>query len=408
MKINDNSYPSSNTQVGWNNLDFISAEYSVRKQQRHILNSYTSGNTRKLKFIQHQLIHSFYAKVNAVKSVTSSRGKYTAGVDNIIWKTPEIKYQAVLDLNRRDYIHQPFKRIYIPKGNSEVRAIDIPTIKDRAMQTLYRYTIEPIAEYTADPHSYGFRKNLSTRDAILHCYNILNSNNDYKWIFKTDIRSFFDTISHEWIMNNVPMDKFFLNQFLTCGYVDKGILYQPQKGIPQGSCISPVLCNLALNGLEETLKSQFNGVEFIRYADDILLISKVHDDIFYYPLAIGEFLSKRGLDISIRKTGIYNVRQGFDFLGWHISKDKFPVITPSLTNINSLMTKVKYILSNYIDYPSLFCKMSSALGGWISYHRDVIDIYSMYGVLFDVCMYIWDLTNDSTIVNFASNFISSL
>lgn len=151
-------------------------------------------------------------------------------------------------------------------------------------------------------------------------------------------------------MNNTPMDKSFLKQFLTCGYVDNSILYHPNKGIPQGSCISPVLCNLALNGLEETLKSQFSEVEFIRYADDILLISKNHDDIFYYPLAIGEFLSKRGLDISIRKTGIYNIRQGFDFLGWHISKDNSLIITPSLTNINSLMAKVKYILSHYTDY----------------------------------------------------------
>lgn len=408
MKINDKSYPSSNTQVGWNNLDFISAEYSVKKQQKHILNSFIIGDSRKLNFLQHQLLHSFNAKINAVKSVTSNRGKRTAGVDNIIWKTPEEKYQAVLDLNRRDYVHQPFRRIYIPKGNGKVRAIDIPTIKDRAMETLYRYSIEPIAEYTADPHSYGFRKNLSTRDAILRCYIILNSSDDYKWVFQTDIKSFFDTISREWIMNNIPMDKSFLNQFLNCGYIDKGTLYQPQKGIPQGSCISPILCNLTLNGLEEALKLQFNGVEFIRYADDILLISKNHDDIFYYPLAIGEFLSKRGLDISIRKTGIYNIRHGFDFLGWHIAKDKFPIITPSLTNINLLMTKVKYILSNYTDYPSLFRKMSSVLGGWISYYRGIIDIYSMYDVLFDVCMYIWDLTTDYTIVNFASNFISSL
>ena len=91
----------------------------------------------------------------AVKRVTSNRGKNTAGVDHELWLTPEAKFKAINKLKRRGYRPQPLKRVYIPKKNGKLRPLSIPTMTDRAMQTLYMFALEPLAETYGDPNSYG-------------------------------------------------------------------------------------------------------------------------------------------------------------------------------------------------------------------------------------------------------------
>ena len=104
------------------------------------------------------LTHSFYAKALAVKRVSSNKGKATAGVDGKTWNTPIAKANAITELKRRGYSPQPLRRVHIKKSNGKLRPLGIPTMKDRAMQALYLMALDPVAETTADNHSYGFRK----------------------------------------------------------------------------------------------------------------------------------------------------------------------------------------------------------------------------------------------------------
>ena len=155
-QMNSKMCATSDVAKEWDKIDWNKAEAYVKKLQMRIVKAHQSGKHGKVKSLQWLLTHSFYARALAVKRVTENRGKKTAGVDGVLWSTPKSKYEAILNLKRKNYKPQPLKRVYIPKKNGKKRPLSIPTMKDRAMQTLYKFVLEPIAEITADPNSYGF------------------------------------------------------------------------------------------------------------------------------------------------------------------------------------------------------------------------------------------------------------
>ena len=180
----------------WESIDWKKAEAYVKKLQMRIVKAQKGGHYNKVKSLQWLLTHSFYAKALAVKRVTSNKGKNTAGVDHELWKTPKGKFEAIDKLKRRGYRPQPLRRVYIPKKNGKLRPLSIPTMTDRAMQTLYKFALEPLAETLADPNSYGFRIGRSTHDAIGQCFNDLCRAGSPQWILEGDIKGCFDHISH--------------------------------------------------------------------------------------------------------------------------------------------------------------------------------------------------------------------
>ena len=242
----------------WDQIHWKKAEAYVRKLQTRIVKAYQEGRHNKVKALQWLLTHSFYGKALAVKRVTENQGKKTAGVDSELWTTPTLKYEAIRNLKRRGYRPMPLKRVNIPKKNGKKRPLSIPTMTDRAMQTLYKCALEPIAEISADPNSYGFRAARCVQDAIEQCYTCLNKAKSPKWVLEGDIKGCFDNISHDWIMCNIPMDKGILRKWLKCGYVETGKLFPTEQGAPQGSPISPVICNMVLDGMERRIKNKFH------------------------------------------------------------------------------------------------------------------------------------------------------
>ena len=233
---------------------------------------------RLMRSLQWLLAHSFYGKLLAVRRVTSNKGKNTPGVDGVVWKTSRQKTNAVKLLYRRGYRATPLRRVYIPKKSGKLRPLGIPTMRDRAMQALYASALAPIAETWADPNSYGFRQRRSCADAISQCFNWLSRRNSATWVLEADISACFDTISHQWILENIPIDKKMLKQWLTAGFLDKGELFPTLKGTPQGGIISPIIMNMTLDGLENIADKSVpwylprtgnrTGVAVIRYADD--------------------------------------------------------------------------------------------------------------------------------------------
>jgi RNA-directed DNA polymerase len=193
----------------------------VRRLQARIVKATQEGRWGKVKALQHLLTHSFSGKVLAVRRVTENQGKRTPGVDNETWETPAKKAEAVKSLQQRGYKPQPLRRVYIPKKNGKKRPLGIPTMRDRAMQALYLLALEPIAETTGDPNSYGFRRERSTADAIEQCYIELARKTNGQWILEADIQSCFDQINHEWLVQNIPMDKNILYKWLKSGYLEQ-------------------------------------------------------------------------------------------------------------------------------------------------------------------------------------------
>jgi len=197
---------------------------------------------------------------------------------------------------------------------------------DRAQQALYLLALEPIAETTADPNSYGFRPERSTADAGEQCLKCLAKKNSAKWVLEADIKSCFDQISHDWMVANIPTDKAILKKWLKAGFIYQNELFPTDAGTPQGGIISPVAANMTLDGLEAMLGEKFpraksSGLKMnmVRYADDFIITgnSKEWLERNVKP-AVVEFLAERGLVLSPEKTKVTHIGKGFDFLGWNI------------------------------------------------------------------------------------------
>lgn len=273
--------PSDNNIPDWDQIDWDRAKMHVRKLQARIVKAWQEGRIGKAKSLMWLLTHSFYAKALAVKRVTENKGKRTSGVDRVLWSTKNSKFKAIGSLQRRGYKPQPLRRIYIEKPNGKMRPISIPTMRDRAMQALYKMALEPVAETTADPNSYGFRSCRSTQDAIAQCHKVLSRTSSATWILEGDIKGAFDNVNHQWMMENTPMDTEFLRKILKSGYVDCGKLFPTEEGTAQGGVISPTLFNCVLDGLETEirklapmLRRKIGGnpkINVVRYADDFIV-----------------------------------------------------------------------------------------------------------------------------------------
>lgn len=132
----------------WNSIDWDQANRNVRRLQARIVKALEEGRWGKVRALQHLLTHSFSGKALAVRRVTENRGKRTPGVDGVVWDTPQKKAQAIQALRQHGYRAQPLRRTYIPKPNGQKRPLGIATMKDRAMQALYKLALDPIAETT--------------------------------------------------------------------------------------------------------------------------------------------------------------------------------------------------------------------------------------------------------------------
>ena len=407
--MNGKPCASSDTAQNWESIDWNKASAYVKKLQMRIVKAQKEGHYSKVKSLQWLLTHSFYAKALAVKRVTSNKGKKTSGVDHELWLTPQTKFEAISKLNRRGYTPQPLRRHYIPKKNGKMRPLGIPTMTDRAMQTLYKFSLEPIAETYADPNSYGFRIGRSIHDAIEQCFTDLNKRKSPEWILEGDIKGCFDHISHEWLLENIPMDTQILEKWLKCGFVETGRLFPTDEGAPQGGTISPTLMNMTLDGLERILKSRFpqrryeNGrtlfykVNFVRYADDFIITGESPELLQNEVLPIVRaFLTERGLQLSEEKTLITHIDDGFDFLGKNIRKYKGKLlIKPSKTAVKSFLGNVRGIIKHNkgTKQETLIYKLNPVIRGWVNNQRYVVSSEVFGKVDYEIYKCLWQWAN---------------
>jgi RNA-directed DNA polymerase len=362
----------------WHSIPWKKVNRNVRRLQRRIAQAQQQGRRRKVRALQIILTRSHSARCLAVRRITENTGSQTPGVDGLLLKTPEKKAEAVENLRTKDYQPQPLRRIHIPKASGGLRPLGIPTMQDRAQQALHLLALEPVAETTADPNSYGFRKARSVADATQQCFNILCHAISPQWILEADIKSCFEELSHEWLLSHVPMERKILRKWLTAGYLEQQVHHPTTTGAPQGGVISPSLMNLALDGLETALRERFpfhrgRMVNFVRYADDFIITGSTKEllENEVRPL-VTQFLAARGLRLAEKKTRITHINEGFEFLGSHIRKyNGILLIKPSRPNVKAFLADIKSFFRRNLHSPTdlLLMRLNPKIRGWALFHR---------------------------------------
>ena len=371
----------------WHAVDWRRVERNVRGMQIRIAKATRESDWRRVKTLQRMLTRTLSAKLYAVRRVTQNQGARTAGVDRELWDSPESRWAAVGRLKRRGYKPLPLRRVFIPKANGKERPLGIPTMRDRAMQALYLLALEPVAESTSDPNSYGFRLNRSTADAMSQIFVAMSQKGFARWVLEADIKGCFDWINHDWLETHVPMDRKILRKWLKAGLIYKGQLQATEAGTPQGGIISPTLANVTLNGLERKLISHLGAkfgtkmakklkVNVVRYADDFVITgdSKEVLESEVRPW-VEAFLARRGLQLSEEKTRIVHIDEGFDFLGWNFRKYSGTLlIKPSNKNTKVFYRKVAETISGNktARQEDLIRLLNPMLRGWAQYHSPVV------------------------------------
>ncbi len=373
----------SGTPQQWHDIDWCRVERNVRAMQVRIAKACREGKWRRVKALQRMLTRSKSAKYLAVRRVTENQGKRTAGVDRVLWDTPDAKWKAANGLKQRGYRPLPLRRVFIPKSNGKERPLGIPTMTDRAMQALYLLALAPVAETTGDPNSYGFRIERSTADAMGQLFVCLSKRVSAQWVLEADIHGCFDHINHHWLTNNVPTDRTVLRKWLKAGVVHKGQLQATEAGTPQGGIISPTLANMALDGLETQLRQHLGvarskklKINVVRYADDFVITGNSPEVLGAEVKPwVEQFLATRGLRLSTEKTHITHIDQGFDFLGWNFRKYNGKLlIKPSKKNAQAFYRKVKEAIDNHKSsrQVDLIRLLNPMLRGWANYHQPVV------------------------------------
>ena len=360
---------SDNASELWTNLPWKNFRRELFRLQRRVWKAVSVGDKRKAKYLQKLILKSKAARFLAIRQVTQlNAGKKTAGVDGKASLTFEERFNLseVLKANVNTWKHNKLREILVPKKDGTKRILKVPTIADRCWQCLAKYALEPAHEATFHARSYGFRTGRSAHDAQKILYTNLQSNHHGidKRVIELDIEKCFDRINHSSIMDKLIAPKGIKTGIFCClnSGVNPGF---PEQGTPQGGVASPLLANIALNGIEEVHQS-------IRYADDMVYILKPQDDAEKILNRISQFLAERGLKVSEKKTKLSRTTDGFDFLGWHFkvqSNGKFRCV-PSVDNFKAFRQKVKHIVNNSgYGATTKAEKLAPVVRGWRNYHR---------------------------------------
>jgi RNA-directed DNA polymerase len=364
----------------WKNLNWKKIQRQVFRLQRKIYKAVREGDMVKARRFQKLLMRSHCAKMLAVRQVTQlNAGKKTAGIDGKRALNFRERFELAEKLGKEaiNWKHSKLREIPIPKKNGKTRILKVPTIADRAWQCLMKYALEPAQEATFHGRSYGFRTGRSAHDVQKYIFLNLNSkaNGKDKRILELDIEKCFDRINHRAILDNLIAPQWVIRGIERC--LKAGVNPEfPEQGTPQGGVVSPLLANIALNGIEDIHPS-------VRYADDMVFFLKPNDNAELILEKVEKFLVERGMRVSQEKTKVTTTQNGFDFLGWtfivQTNNDKFKCY-PSKDNYKTVKRKIKEVVnnSNY-GAKEKAKKLAPIIRGWRNYHKHCcMDKHSLY------------------------------
>jgi RNA-directed DNA polymerase len=402
---------------GWDSLPWFTLERELSRLQTRIYRASVRGAYPSVRKLQRLLLAGEAARLVAVRRVTQDNtGKKTAGVDGVKLVPPEERPGLAASL-RLDGEAAPVRRVLIPKpGTDELRPLGIPTIRDRALQTLVRLALEPEWEARFEPNSYGFRPGRSCWDAIQAIFLAIRPR--AKYVLDADIAKCFDRIDHEALLDKVsagPAITRQLRAWLKAGILDGGALVRSDRGTPQGGAISPLLANVALHGLEDLVRRRFPGrtvdgrrlgaATLIRYADDFVVLHAQEGVVGEAQEVIAEWLREMGLELKASKTRIGHPlhevggRAGFDFLGFTVRQ--FPagaatssrngqgpplgfrtLIKPSREAVQRQVAALREIVADRsaASQVALIRRLNPVIRGWSNYYSTQVSKAVFHGL----------------------------
>ncbi len=214
------------------------------------------------------------------------------------------------DLRNGRYRPRPTRRAYLPKRDGSFRPLDIPSVADRIAQTAVALTLGPLVEAELEDASFAYRPGRSVAQAIARVASLRRQG--YRWVVDGDIRRFFEQVPHGPLLQR--LDRLAEDPAL----VDLVALWleghgPDDRGLPQGSPLSPLLANLYLDGVDEAIES--GGIRLVRYADDFVLLAKSQTSADAGLVRMRDLLAEHGLELHPDKTRVVGFDQGFRFLG---------------------------------------------------------------------------------------------
>ena len=284
----------------------------------------------------------------ATAYVSQNAGSKTAGCDGIDMGEFETNLDGNLENLRQalqldTFAACPVRRVYIPKTDGKIRPLGIPTIRDRVVQEAVRMILEPIYEADFSQYSFGFRPNRRTMDTIKCITWSAQERKKCFWVIEGDISSYFDTINHRMLMRLLRKrirDEKLLNliwKFLRAGVMERKLFKDTKLGTPQGGIISPLLANVYLHELDKYMErytalptkektvrraTGLANYVYVRYADDFVILSNgTREQAEGVREEVRNFLaSTMRLTLSMEKTKITHLNDGFDFLGFTVQR----------------------------------------------------------------------------------------
>lgn len=314
----------------------------------------------------------------AYKKVVANKG--VAGIDGITVEEEfdylkENKDRIINQIRKRKYKPQPVKRVQIPKENGKMRNLGIPTVTDRIIQQAIFQVISPIFEVQFNDNSFGFRPNRSCEQAVIRALEYLNDG--YEWIVDIDLEKFFDTVNQDKLITIIGKTitdgdvVSLIRKYLSAGVMEKGIVKATTVGTPQGGNLSPLLSNIMLNELDKEL--DVRGLNFVRYADDCIILVKSEKAANRVLTSITKFIEKKlGLKVNAEKSKVTRPTQtkylGFSF--WKSPKGQWKP-KPHLKSYQKLVRKLKQLTDRSwsISLDNRIKKINYVVRGWVNYFR---------------------------------------
>jgi RNA-directed DNA polymerase len=394
----------------FNQVNWKATHSWLRQKQNLLVEVYKKKDFKKVRHIQISILKDFRTTAIAVRRVTSTSGSKTPGLDGVVVKTIKERVQLASDVHKivrkpSAYKPLPVRRVWIPKKDGTKRPLGISSIRDRAVQAVYLEIIDPLVECNSCENSYGFRKFRSAQDAVLALRGKLFHPKASEWVLNADIVKCFDKINHDFLLRSVPVyrkvDRNLVKKMLKAKIIDVRDVREPEEGTPQGGVLSPVFCNIVLNGLEKTVKQravELNKlimkkgrnpkVHIVRYADDFVVIGPQKRMLRSLIPHIKKFLAERGLEISKEKSSLFNIwESSIEFLGFSFKKRRFNykkrfevawkkrktkstariIILPSIRNQVKFKLKIRDIIRRHSNLSTLVLKLNTYLRGWANY-----------------------------------------